>query len=494
MSVSPMRPAVAGQDGEREVELVARDDARGARGTRRAARSRCSTRRGAACPRRSRAPCGRPRRVAAARRCAATRSGPRRRARRSPRTRGRAGGSRAARSVDTSSTKSGAPTPRQAVGRAPSAPAGSARAPRWPRSARGRGPCSRPGRRGRPRPWRWPRPGARTATGRAWCPPCVTHVRRDGRVLAGRRARVGRVSTAGLARLRPDRADLRGALAHRPHLRRSDGADCTQRTSAPSSRCATARVRRRRARAAARARAAVWKRARRVARERALEHLEEARRAASRAPRGAASMRQSRMASSTASCPLPAKSGLPRSISVSTTAVGEEVGAVVERLAGDLLGREVGELALEHRRCRRSASWRGSWTARDAEVAELHPPVGRQVDVRRRDVAVDDAHRLPARRRAPRARSRARGAPRARRGRRCPRRELAVVAASGAAAGGRGRTRRRTPSRATARRPSHARAEDLDHVLVVHGRVERRLALEHRAALGVRRRSAAAAA
>ena len=76
------------------------------------------------------------------------------------------------------------------------------------------------------------------------------------------------------------------------------------------------------------------------------------------------SMRQSRIARRTASCPLPAKSGLPRSISASTTAEREQVGALVERLAGDLLRRQVRELALEHGAAGRCASSRGSPSAR----------------------------------------------------------------------------------------------------------------------------------
>ena len=96
-----------------------------------------------------------------------------------------------------------------------------------------------------------------------------------------------------------------------------------------------------------------------------------------------ASMRQSRIARSTASWPLPAKSGLPRSISARTTAVAKRSARWSNGLARDLLGREVRELALEHRGSPPCAASRGSSRARDAEVAELHPPVGRQVDVRR---------------------------------------------------------------------------------------------------------------
>ena len=68
----------------------------------------------------------------------------------------------------------------------------------------------------------------------------------------------------------------------------------------------------------------------------------------------------------------------------------EKIGAMVEVFAGDLLRREIRELALE-------PAVRGSaflLDARDAEVAELHLAAHRQVDVRGGHVAVHDAKRL----------------------------------------------------------------------------------------------------
>ena len=66
----------------------------------------------------------------------------------------------------------------------------------------------------------------------------------------------------------------------------------------------------------------------------------------------------------------------------------EEIRPVIERLARHLLGREVGELPLEHG-ARLVAHRLPRGRARDAEVTELHPPFLRQVEVRRGDVACE---------------------------------------------------------------------------------------------------------
>src|SRR5439155_8394478 len=72
----------------------------------------------------------------------------------------------------------------------------------------------------------------------------------------------------------------------------------------------------------------------------------------------------------------------------------EEVRAVIERLTGDLLGREVGELPFEDGAGR--VSQRGARRrARDPEVTELHLAVAREIEVRRRHVAMNDPERRP---------------------------------------------------------------------------------------------------
>ena len=131
----------------------------------------------------------------------------------------------------------------------------------------------------------------------------------------------------------------------------------------------------------------------RVARERALEDLEEplrqrAARLAQRVDAAVADREEHR------ELPAAGEERLAEEHLAEHGRRREEVGAVVERLARDLLGREVGELPLEHRARRAERSVGAARRPRDAEVAELHAAVDRQVDVRRRDVAVDDAHRL----------------------------------------------------------------------------------------------------
>ncbi len=71
----------------------------------------------------------------------------------------------------------------------------------------------------------------------------------------------------------------------------------------------------------------------------------------------------------------------------------EHVAARVELFASALLGRHVGELALERALLRLRALVR---PLRDAEVRNLDGAVVRHEDVRRRDVAVDDVERLAA--------------------------------------------------------------------------------------------------
>ena len=73
-------------------------------------------------------------------------------------------------------------------------------------------------------------------------------------------------------------------------------------------------------------------------------------------------------------------------------AEAEEVRAVIARLTRDLLRCEVGELPLEHV-AGLAPEGRARGGACDPEVPELHLPVLRQVDVRRRHVAVHDAER-----------------------------------------------------------------------------------------------------
>jgi len=162
---------------------------------------------------------------------------------------------------------------------------------------------------------------------------------------------------------------------------------------------------------------------------------------------------------------------------------GEEVGAVIEGLPGDLLRGEVGELALQHRAAGR-AHGGAARRAGDAEVAELHAAVDGQVEVRRCDVAMDDAERLPGRvARAVDALQRAEDLAADVYGHAGP--ELAAVADEAAQ-----QAVEVAPVDELHRQPwfvgVHARAVDLDHVLVVHGRMQRRLPLEHRAALGIR--------
>ena len=121
---------------------------------------------------------------------------------------------------------------------------------------------------------------------------------------------------------------------------------------------------------------------RRVARERALEHLEEPRgqrgpRLAERVDAAVADRQEHRELAA------PGEERLPEEHLGEHDGRREEVGAMVERLAGDLLGREVGELALEHRA---AAAMRS--VARLVERAmpkspSFTPSVGRQVDVRR---------------------------------------------------------------------------------------------------------------
>ncbi len=66
-----------------------------------------------------------------------------------------------------------------------------------------------------------------------------------------------------------------------------------------------------------------------------------------------------------------------------------------ERLAGDLLGGKVRELTIEHV-AGRAADGGPAHRSRDSKVAELHLAELRQVDVRRRHVAMNDPHRLTA--------------------------------------------------------------------------------------------------
>ena len=70
----------------------------------------------------------------------------------------------------------------------------------------------------------------------------------------------------------------------------------------------------------------------------------------------------------------------------------EQIDAPVDRLALELLRRQVGRLSLD------GASRVDALAALrigDAEVEQLHAPAGVSDDVRRRDVAVDDVQRAP---------------------------------------------------------------------------------------------------
>ena len=69
----------------------------------------------------------------------------------------------------------------------------------------------------------------------------------------------------------------------------------------------------------------------------------------------------------------------------------EQVRSMVDPTAGDLLGAHVAHLALLRADLGLVAL---NLRLGDAEIADLHPPVIRQQDVRRRDVTVDDAHRV----------------------------------------------------------------------------------------------------
>ena len=155
---------------------------------------------------------------------------------------------------------------------------------------------------------------------------------------------------------------------------------------------------------------------------------------------------------------------------------GEEVGAFVEGLPRDLLRGEVRIFSLEHgasRPCRDHAV-----ITRDAEVSELHRPVPAEVDVRRRDVTMDDFERVT-----------------------CvvlravdglePQRDLhGHVGRQGQGQGP--AVEAKTPQQAEQVDPldpfhckvglpvlTRAGAEDRDDVLVMHRRMEPRLALEH---------------
>jgi hypothetical protein len=90
---------------------------------------------------------------------------------------------------------------------------------------------------------------------------------------------------------------------------------------------------------------------------------------------------------------LPAEQVLPRHQLPQHDGEGEDVGARVDLLRVRLLGRHVGELALED--ARRGVDHLVGGLG-DAEVDQLHVPVAREQHVVRRDVAVDDLER-PAR-------------------------------------------------------------------------------------------------
>src|SRR6185312_9501811 len=68
----------------------------------------------------------------------------------------------------------------------------------------------------------------------------------------------------------------------------------------------------------------------------------------------------------------------------------EDIAAAVERLAADLLGREIRRLALDHARARGFAVVVGLG---DAEVDDLDVTVEADEDVLRADVAMDDVER-----------------------------------------------------------------------------------------------------
>ena len=224
------------------------------------------------------------------------------------------------------------------------------------------------GRRAPSARWRWPRRAARRPRGRSARPPAVST--NDG---------IGVYSpVAALGVPSPPAEASRAATAARSLSRRCsrtaciwsvDGADWTQRTSAPSSIRAP-RGRSRRARAPRKKRRASGS----AAPARATSARSRTSKSPSRqrgcAPRGAARCgnRGWRGEPRAGRCP---RRVAGRGASPSSPRPARKIGPVIERVAGDLLRGQIGELALEHGAAGR-AHGRATRRPGDAEVAELH--------------------------------------------------------------------------------------------------------------------------
>jgi hypothetical protein len=219
---------------------------------------------------------------------------------------------------------------------------------------------------------------------------------------------------------------------------------------------------------------------RRIARQRALEHLVQAARQelAPVAERFDAAIADGQEHSQ---LPAAGEQGLAHEHLGQHDRDGEEVRAAIEWLAGDLLRRQICQFPLEH--IAAGGTQRCAVRARNAEVAEFDLPLNRQVNVRRRHIPVNDEHRPSA--------SVARLVYASQRGKHLPRCVGRNARSQPAAVSGRAPQQ---PVQVAAvdvlhRQPGlvsgHTRRVHANDVLVMDGRVQRRLALEHRAPLWI---------